>query len=460
MLPNHHITKPVLHRRDAGPTASSTWCGRPTGLVPGDAWSDYLPKAPRTWSPTGSTLKCGNYNTKTRQVRRQGLTNDAVDRRYADRRRRLRRLRLRCRCRDIALSMRMICDRLRRASCCCLAFASHRHRRRRARTFDAALRQIRRPIGFGETEAAIAAVAATRQSARRGRARGACRTARLHVRSGEQERIRQVRSPAASSRRRDRRRPRRSAAGRSQDRSRQQPAAPRDRGRARRPDAAVARSGASGSRRRRRCSSRATPPRCRRSTTAIGQGNRHARQARAAARRAPPSSCYKPTRPRADKLDAVAVIRARGDQDALGAARRLAGRRAGRGRGARRSDARSPRSRASSRSGTAVQNVWYGLSLGSVLLLAAIGLAITFGVMGVINMAHGEMVMLGAYTTFVVQEVIRTTCAGPVRLFAADRPAAGLPRRRRSSASPSSAASSASSTAGRWRRCSPPGACR
>ena len=51
---------------------------------------------------------------------------------------------------------------------------------------------------------------------------------------------------------------------------------------------------------------------------------------------------------------------------------------------------------------------WYGLSLGSVLLLAAIGLAITFGVMGVINMAHGEMVMLGAYTTFVVQEVIRT----------------------------------------------------
>ena len=54
-----------------------------------------------------------------------------------------------------------------------------------------------------------------------------------------------------------------------------------------------------------------------------------------------------------------------------------------------------------------LQNVWFGLSLGSVLLLAAIGLAITFGVMGVINMAHGEMVMLGAYTTFVVQEVIR-----------------------------------------------------
>jgi urea transport system permease protein len=58
------------------------------------------------------------------------------------------------------------------------------------------------------------------------------------------------------------------------------------------------------------------------------------------------------------------------------------------------------------------QNVWYGISLGSVLLLAAIGLAITFGVMGVINMAHGEMVMLGAYATFMVQEIIRTSFPG------------------------------------------------
>ncbi|MCG6856710.1 MAG: urea ABC transporter permease subunit UrtB, partial [Salaquimonas sp.] len=58
------------------------------------------------------------------------------------------------------------------------------------------------------------------------------------------------------------------------------------------------------------------------------------------------------------------------------------------------------------------QNVWYGISLGSVLLLAAIGLAITFGVMGVINMAHGEMVMLGAYSTFLVQEIIRNSAPG------------------------------------------------
>ncbi|MDE2018585.1 MAG: urea ABC transporter permease subunit UrtB, partial [Hyphomicrobiales bacterium] len=49
------------------------------------------------------------------------------------------------------------------------------------------------------------------------------------------------------------------------------------------------------------------------------------------------------------------------------------------------------------------QDVWYGLTLGAVLLLVAIGLAITFGVMGVINMAHGEMAMLGAYSTYVVQ---------------------------------------------------------
>ncbi len=49
------------------------------------------------------------------------------------------------------------------------------------------------------------------------------------------------------------------------------------------------------------------------------------------------------------------------------------------------------------------ETVFFGLSLGSVLALSAIGLAITFGVMGVINMAHGELMMIGAYTTYVVQ---------------------------------------------------------
>ncbi len=55
----------------------------------------------------------------------------------------------------------------------------------------------------------------------------------------------------------------------------------------------------------------------------------------------------------------------------------------------------------------AVETLFQGLSLGSVLLLAALGLAVTFGVMGVINMAHGEFVMLGAYATFMVQEACR-----------------------------------------------------
>ena len=52
-----------------------------------------------------------------------------------------------------------------------------------------------------------------------------------------------------------------------------------------------------------------------------------------------------------------------------------------------------------------IANLFYGLSLGSILLLAALGLAITFGLMGVINMAHGEMLMIGAYATFVVQNL-------------------------------------------------------
>ncbi len=50
-----------------------------------------------------------------------------------------------------------------------------------------------------------------------------------------------------------------------------------------------------------------------------------------------------------------------------------------------------------------IENLFFGLSLGSILFLASVGLAITFGVMGVINLAHGEMIMIGAYTTYVTQ---------------------------------------------------------
>ncbi|AVA33129.1 urea transport system permease protein [Cupriavidus metallidurans] len=52
-------------------------------------------------------------------------------------------------------------------------------------------------------------------------------------------------------------------------------------------------------------------------------------------------------------------------------------------------------------------NLFAGLSLGSVLLLAALGLAITYGLIGVINMAHGEFLMIGAYATYVVQTLFR-----------------------------------------------------
>jgi urea transport system permease protein len=112
----------------------------------------------------------------------------------------------------------------------------------------------------------------------------------------------------------------------------------------------------------------------------------------------------------AEKLEAIATIKARGDQEALALLTGLSG----------EQPPAIARAAASATSAiqsnlalwSTAQNAWYGLSLGSVLLLAAIGLAITFGVMGVINMAHGEMVMLGAYTTFVVQEIIRTRYPG------------------------------------------------
>jgi urea transport system permease protein len=55
---------------------------------------------------------------------------------------------------------------------------------------------------------------------------------------------------------------------------------------------------------------------------------------------------------------------------------------------------------------SAIETLFFGLSLGSVLVLIAIGLAITFGVVGVINMAHGELMMIGAYTTYLVQTVM------------------------------------------------------
>jgi urea transport system permease protein len=111
-----------------------------------------------------------------------------------------------------------------------------------------------------------------------------------------------------------------------------------------------------------------------------------------------------------DKLAAIAILAARGDQKA----KVLLSNAAATGSTAVADAAKAALTKIerSLALWSAAQSVYYGVSLGSVLLLAAIGLAITFGVMGVINMAHGEMVMLGAYTTFVVQEVIRTSAPG------------------------------------------------
>lgn len=58
-----------------------------------------------------------------------------------------------------------------------------------------------------------------------------------------------------------------------------------------------------------------------------------------------------------------------------------------------------------------------GISLGSILLLAALGLAITFGLLGVINMAHGEMLMLGAYATYVVQLLFQRFAPGAIEFY-------------------------------------------
>lgn len=62
--------------------------------------------------------------------------------------------------------------------------------------------------------------------------------------------------------------------------------------------------------------------------------------------------------------------------------------------------------------GERIAQAFTGLSLGSILLLAALGLAITYGLMGVINMAHGELIMVGAYSTYVVQNLFKTHAGG------------------------------------------------
>ncbi|HLH50203.1 MAG TPA: urea ABC transporter permease subunit UrtB, partial [Roseiarcus sp.] len=112
-----------------------------------------------------------------------------------------------------------------------------------------------------------------------------------------------------------------------------------------------------------------------------------------------------PAASESDRLAAIAVLKARGDQDAQNMLDEAAQKtQSGPVKAAAQAALAAIQFRLALWS--VAQNLWYGLSLSSVLLLAAIGLAITFGVMGVINMAHGEMVMLGAYTVFVVQSLL------------------------------------------------------
>jgi urea transport system permease protein len=111
----------------------------------------------------------------------------------------------------------------------------------------------------------------------------------------------------------------------------------------------------------------------------------------------------------ADRLAAIEVLRERGDIDSRSLLASLAAQKPAEAKAAAAAIAAIDRNL---QLWSILQSVYYGLSLGSVLLLAAAGLAITFGVMGVINMAHGEMVMIGAYVTFMVQEIIRTRYPG------------------------------------------------
>jgi urea transport system permease protein len=67
----------------------------------------------------------------------------------------------------------------------------------------------------------------------------------------------------------------------------------------------------------------------------------------------------------------------------------------------------------------AINSIFGGISVGSVLLIAALGLAIVYGLMGVINMAHGELMTIGAYTTYVVQNVCKGTALQDFYIFPA-----------------------------------------
>ena len=102
-----------------------------------------------------------------------------------------------------------------------------------------------------------------------------------------------------------------------------------------------------------------------------------------------------------------------------------------------------------------IGQLFAGVSQGSILLLIALGLALTFGQMGVINMAHGEFIMAGAYTAYVMQQVI-----GRRRDLPAGRHSGRLRGRRAARGDPGGHPDPADVLTGRWTRCWSPGGCR
>lgn len=111
-----------------------------------------------------------------------------------------------------------------------------------------------------------------------------------------------------------------------------------------------------------------------------------------------------PAAVRSDQLAAVKALNSNGSPAALNALRTLAA--SSDAAVAKAADDALYSQRVSAQWAQFFEMLFFGTSLGSILVLAAIGLAITFGVMGVINMAHGELIMLGAYTAWGMQQLL------------------------------------------------------
>src|SRR5262249_4589532 len=381
MLPNHHITKPVfIGEVRADGQFDVVW--KTPGLVPGDAWSKFLPGS-KDLIGDWVTVKCGNYNTVTKKCgarvlpRNPGggpvsLTADPP------------------RCKNAGtIGMRGFCDRFI-ALVLALGFIAALTTGVRAGPYEDALARFTAD-SFDETIEGINGVAGSGNALaatviaalQEGRLFFSAESKRVFFKDKSDRLIDAATGEAVAGappadlapvRLNNRRRRIARAAARGL------PLMHPDPGKRLEAAQAVFRSkDANALPALEQAIAKETDPRVKQALI----------EARAAV------MLYRDGASDADKIDAIAVIRQRGDQDALAL---LGGLPAGASSAVKNAAADAIASIENSLAiWTALQNTWYGLSLGSVLLLAAIGLAITFGVMGVINMAHGEMVMLGAY---------------------------------------------------------------